>query len=256
MLRRSLRAARVLLHIGSGFVLAAASGAFVAPHRPLARRAARWWLGRLNRVLRVETVVHGAPPALPALYVANHVSWLDIPVLGGLSSVHFLAKAEVARWPLIGPLATAGGTLYIQRGQGQVRQRTRDIAAHLDAGRSILVFPEGTTTDGSTVRSFHSPLFAAATADGHRIQPVAIRYLDDQGRPHREVPFVGDDEFTGHLWRLLGSRHIRVDVHFLAPIPAADRDPRELAVTAQAAIQAVVAAADPAGVPVGVPAAA
>ena len=249
MLRRSLRAARVLLHIGSGFVVAGATGAFFAPHRPLVRRAARWWLGRLNRVLQVETVVHGVPPAQPALYVANHVSWLDIPVLGGLSNVHFLSKAEVASWPLIGPLATAAGTLYIRRGQGQVRQRTRDIAAHIADGRSILVFPEGTTTDGSAVLAFHSPLFAAATADGHRIQPVAIRYLDDQGRQHREVPFVGDDEFTGHLWRLLGSTRIRAEVHFLAPIPAGDRDPRELAAAARAAIETVVGARLPAPVP-------
>lgn len=233
--RRSLRALRVLLHIGTGFGLALVTGAFFSPHRPPVQRAARWWLAELNRILRLEISVQGELPAQPALYVANHVSWLDIPVLGGIAGVHFLSKAEVAEWPLIGKLATAAGTLYIRRGKGEVRMRTRQIAAHIGSGRSVLVFPEGTTTDGRDVRNFHSPLFAAATDGGHALQPVAIRYLDQNGELHPHAPFIGDDEFSAHLWRLLGSDAIRVQVQFL-PLLAGE-SPQELAQAAHTAVR-------------------
>lgn len=233
--RRLLRLVHVLAHIGAGFAVAFATGALFVQHRPRQRRAARWWLARLTRVLNLEVEVRGVPPATPALVVANHVSWLDIPVLGGAAPVHFLSKAEVADWPLVGRLATAAGTLYIRRGHGQVRQRARDIAQHLGAGRSILVFPEGTTTDGLDVRAFHAPLFAAAADAGHPVQPVAIRYLDADGRPHPRAPFVGNDAFHVHLWQLLLEDAVRVQVRFLPPL--AGNDHRDLAATAHAQVR-------------------
>lgn len=237
--RRPLRVAHVLLHIATGFAVAFAVGAFRDPHRPAVRHAARWWLARLNRVLSLEISVSGAPGEHAALFVSNHVSWLDIPVLGGATGVHFLSKAEVAEWPLIGALATAAGTLYIRRGGGQVRERTRQIAQHIAEGRSILVFPEGTTTDGADVRDFHAPLFAAATAGGHPVQPVAIRYLGDGDAPHALAPFIGDDEFHVHLWRLLLEDQVRVEVAFLPPLRGV-QDHREAAQAAHAAVRAAL----------------
>jgi 1-acyl-sn-glycerol-3-phosphate acyltransferase len=230
--RRVLRVGSVLLHIGTGFVLAVATGALLRPHAPLPRRATHWWLARLTRILGLDIVVAGTPPDRAALWVSNHVSWLDIPVLGAVTPMHFLSKAEVAGWPLIGRLATAGGTLYIRRGHGQVHQRAKDIAAHIDAGRAIVVFPEGTTTDGSAVRSFHPPLFRVATDEGRPLQPVVIRYPHDGGGSHPAAPFIGDDEFHVHLWRLLREDRVRVEVTLL-PLRVPGRDapacPRELA---------------------------
>lgn len=240
--RRGWRLLRVVIHIGTGFALALVTGAVFSPHRPVVRHAARWWLRRLTRILQVEIVMHGAPATEPALFVANHVSWLDIPVLGGALPVNFLSKAEVGRWPVIGQLVTAAGTLYIQRGQGQVRERARQIAGHIGSGRPVLVFPEGTTTDGADVRSFHSPLFAAATEGGHAVQPVALRYAGINGERHSSVPFVGDDEFHLHLWQLLAEDVIRVDVHFLPLVQAAGRDHRAVAAEAHARVRAVVLA--------------
>lgn len=253
-IRRPVRALRIVAHIGAGFVIAFFIGALFPlqrsqqpQHRPLLRRATRWWLVRLTRLLNLDIEVTGAPVDRPALYVSNHVSWLDIPVLGAAASVHFLSKAEVADWPLIGRLATAAGTLYIRRGHGQVRERARALAAHLDAGHAIAVFPEGTTTDGHDVRNFHAPLFAAATGSdngadsaGHTVQPVAIRYLDAHGAPHALAPFIGDDEFHHHLWRLLGEERIRVRVHFLAPLAGAGRDHKAVAAEAHAGVRAAV----------------
>lgn len=239
-LRRGWRLLQVLAHIGTGFVLACATGALFVQHRPRQRRAARWWLRRLTRILGLDIECSGRPEVRPALYIANHVSWLDIPVLGGVVPVHFLSKAEVAEWPLIGRLATAAGTLYIRRGHGQVRERARQIGAHLRAGRGIVVFPEGTSTDGSDVRTFHAPLFAAATDGGHRVQPVAIRYLATGGSAHPLAPFIGDDEFHTHLWRLLGEDRIRVQVHFLPPVEAGGLDHKLLANEVQRRIRAIV----------------
>lgn len=241
-LRRGWRLVRVIAHIGTGFLVALGTGALFVQHRPVQRRAARWWLHRLTRILGVAVAWRGAPADRPVLFVANHVSWLDIPVLGGAAPVHFLAKAEVAGWPLLGRLATAAGTLYIQRGHGQVHERARQIAAHIGEGRAILVFPEGTTTDGRDVRGFHPPLFAAATTGGHAVQPVALRYVDGDGNRHETVPFIGDDAFHTHLWRLLDEDRIRVEVHFLPLLEAGDRDHRALAAEAHARVRAAVTA--------------
>lgn len=238
--RRLWRLARVLMHIGTGFALALGTGALFVQHRPLQRRAARWWLAQLTAIVGARIRVHGAPPAQAALYVCNHVSWLDIAVLGGQVPVHFLSKAEVGQWPLIGRLATAAGTLYIHRGRGQVRERTRQVAAHVAAGRPVIVFPEGTTTDGRDVRAFHAPLFAAATDGGCLLQPLALRYRDAAGRPHARVPFIGDDEFHTHLWQLLREDCIEVELAFLPPRQARGEDPRALAESVHAGVRAFV----------------
>lgn len=240
--RRAWRLVRVVVHIATGFALALVTGAVFSPHRPVVRHASRWWLGRLTGILNVEIRVRGVPCAMPALFVSNHVSWLDIPVLGGAAPVHFLSKAEVAQWPVLGPLVTAAGTLYIRRGHGQVSERARQIAGHIADGRPILVFPEGTTTDGQDVRTFHAQLFAAATGGKHAVQPVALRYREADGSPDAITPFLGDDTFQAHLWRLLGKDVIRVDVTFLPPITPAGEDHRALAATAHARVRAAVGA--------------
>ncbi|MFZ5697286.1 MAG: lysophospholipid acyltransferase family protein [Pseudomonadota bacterium] len=239
-IRRVWRTGRVLVHIAAGFALTLATGALFVQHRPAQQRAARWWLHRLTKILAVEITVTGTPTKTAALFVANHVSWLDIPVLGGVAPIHFLSKAEVAQWPLIGRLATAAGTLYIRRGKGEIRQRTRQIGEHIAAGRSVLVFPEGTTTNGGDVNAFHTPLFMAATANGHAVQPVAIRYVTADGSLHPHVPFIGDDAFHTHLWRLLNEERIFVRVHFLPPVATDGRDHKSLAAAVHAQVRGLI----------------
>lgn len=246
--RRAIRALRVVVHIGLGFVISGATGALFFQNRLLPRQTVRWWLLRLTKVLNLEIHAHGVPVDAPALYVANHISWVDIAVLGGYAPVTFLAKSEVASWPLIGRLATAAGTLYIRRGKGEVRERARQIARHISEGRSVLAFPEGTSTDGTSVLKFHSPLFSAAADHGHTVQPVAIRYINSAGAHNTAVPFIGDDEFHTHLWRLLGEDRIRVEVLFLPPLQAEGGDHRSLAITAHTAVCEAMC-----GTPAGVP---
>jgi lyso-ornithine lipid O-acyltransferase len=238
-LRRFWRLLRVLIHILYGLLLALVIGAFWRPYRPLVQRATRHWLRWLLDILAVDIDVQGQPLPGTVFLVSNHVSWLDIPLIGVQRPVHFLSKAEVRDWPLIGLLAQAVGTLFIRRGGGESQRKSEEIADHLRIGRTILVFPEGTTTDGRTVRRFFPQLFAAPVLAGIPVQPLALRYLDEQGQVDGELAFIDDDEFHLHLWQLLRRDRIQVRLCWGAPLPvAADRE--QLARLAQSSVSAML----------------
>ena len=223
--RRLWRAARIIGHLIAGIVEAAWRRGARNPHRPEMLRAKQRWCLRLLAIMGVELRVHGALRGGPMFLVANHVSWLDIPVIAAARPCHFLSKAEVAQWPVIGWLARSVGTLFIRRGAGESRLKAGEIREHLALGRSILVFPEGTTTDGTSVRRFFPQLFAAA--EGMPVQTVSVRYRDAAGDVDPTLAFIDDDELHHHLWRLLGRERIVVDLTFGPPVPAAE--PRERA---------------------------
>mgnify|MGYP006282343271 CR=1 FL=1 len=236
LVRRLYRAARVLVHIGAGWMLALGLGAFHRPRRRIVRRVTRQWLLTTLSILGVRVKVTGAPARGPALLVSNHVSWLDIPVLGARQELMFLAKDEVRHWPLIGPLAAAAGTLFLRRGRREAGYRRDEIAHYLRRGRTVLVFPEGTTTDGRSVAPFHGRLLGAAAQANVAVQPVTVRYCTQSGRADPSVAFVGEDDFLPHLWRLLARRRIHVRVTFHEPIPASAMDPEALARQARARV--------------------
>lgn len=167
--------------------------------------------------LGLDIHVHGTPPVRNALVASNHISWSDIPILGSLTPVLFLSKAEVGQWPVIGWLAREAGTLFIKRGGGKARRIRRAIAEKLAAGESILIFPEATTSCGLTVLPFHGLLLGAAADSGVPIQPVTISYRRN-GRPDHLAPFVGEDTFHGHIVTMLRHRPAQVDVLFHRPI--------------------------------------
>lgn len=164
-----------------------------------------------SRCLGFRISAKGTLSDKPVLYVSNHISWSDIPVLGGMTPLRFLSKAEVARWPVIGWLAIQAGTLFIQRGGGKAGQARREITDTLRSGQSVLVFPEGTTTPGVTVLPFHSRLLKAAADAGVDIQPISIGYLRN-GYPDHLAPFIGDDEFQHHLVRMLRQPAVEVGI--------------------------------------------
>ena len=199
---RLLRVAGVVL---SGLIVAAALGLAERGAVPVSalrkQQLTRWFLARLAATLPFRVRVAGALPAQPMLWVANHVSWCDIPLLGMLAPLSFLAKAEVRAWPALGWLAQAAGTLFIRRGSGDAALVNRQLTTHLLQGRHLLIFPEGTSTDGKEVRTFHSRLFACAIDAGRAVQPVAIRYRRN-GERDTIAPFTGDDEMPDQRHRL------------------------------------------------------
>lgn len=198
-----------------------------------------WWHRRLCRVLGIRIVLRGEPPVRGELLVANHVSWLDIPVLGALCPTAFVAKAEVRRWPLVGWLAERAGTCFIARGAGRTARVCQAMAGQLRKEHLLAVFPEGTTTDGRRLLRFHPRLMAPAIAVGRPLRPAAIRYRDEQGLDP-VAPFIGEETFIHHLWRVLRHPGIRVDVTFCAPLAPPHPARRELADQARAAILAAL----------------
>lgn len=185
------------------------------------------WLQHLSHILglhiHVSTEHNASVSAGPALLVANHISWLEIVALGSLRPIRFLAKDDVRSWPLIGPLVALGGTLFIRRHSNSALRRTHaDVAQALRAGQNVLIFPEGTTTDGSRVERFRPGLFEAAREAHCPIQPIAIRYCW-QGEADRLAPYIDDDTFVTHLWHILRRGDTHVTVHFCAPLPGAER---------------------------------
>ena len=233
------RGACLLIHVLLGATLAGIallSGAVRLPCRWVPP-VSRWWHRRLCRCLGLRLSASGQPQP-GALLVANHISWLDVPVLGALGTISFVSKDEVRRWPLVGAMATAAGTLYIKRGAHQAGALVDQIAHRIAQGGSVLIFAEGTTSDGTGLRRFHPRLFAAAQRDGCPVQPVAIRY-GSNAVPDAVAPFIGDDTLARHLLRVLARPGIRAEVEFLSAIDTAGGlDRRALADRARNAIAA------------------
>ncbi len=154
----------------------------------------------------------------PTLFVMNHISWFDIPVLASQKPLHFLSKAEVKSWPVIGWFTAKAGTLFIQRGvSGAAENSLKEITQCLESAGSVVVFPEGTTTDGSSLKKFHGRLLQAAINAGVEIQPIALRYPYKNGiNPH--VPYIGDLTFMDSVFGLTRSKPLNIELHFLSPI--------------------------------------
>jgi lyso-ornithine lipid O-acyltransferase len=147
----------------------------------------------------------------------------------------FLSKAEVRAWPLVGWMSEIVGTLFIDRGANQIGEAIGRICLRVRGNEPVVVFPEGTTSDGRRVYRFHPRLFAICQQAGVPVQPVALRYGAGP-EPDPIAPFVGDDTLLVHLWRVLCHPGIEVQVSLLPTIPVADRDRRRLADDARQAI--------------------
>ncbi|WP_201157732.1 lysophospholipid acyltransferase family protein, partial [Rhodobaculum claviforme] len=153
----------------------------------------------------------GRPMRGAGVMVANHVSWLDIFVLNAAGPVAFVSKSEVAAWPGIGWLARATGTVFITRSVRDAAAQRRMIAERLRGGDRLVIFPEGTSTDGQQVLPFKPTLLAAlfdAEAGGGgaaQVQPVSLRYIAPQGRDARFYGWWGDMAFGGHLLAVLAA---------------------------------------------------
>jgi len=237
-LRATLKAARLIVHLLTGLVLVA--GIYLLP--PVHRRRERiasWWHTRLLSVLHVIVTVRGTPMAGPRVLVANHVSWLDIPVIGAFESTRFVSKYEVKEWPIAGHLATAAGTFYIRRGAGGTKQLIDEISTHLAVGTAT-IFPEGTTTDGTQLLRFQPRLFATAIGSRCPVQPLALRY-GNAGDGSNIAPFIGDDDLVHHLLRVLKEPSLTAELTYCDPIDPAGMDRAQLAQATQAAVSRIVA---------------
>ncbi len=246
---RCYRFTRTCVHVAAGVGTTMFVFPLVSPERR--RHIVKRWSGRLLRILNIEARVEGSLAAAGnVLVVANHISWLDIFVLNAHHPVRFVAKSELARWPVVSQMIKGAGTVFIERERRRDTHRVNeDMARVLASGDVVAIFPEGTTTDGTDLLPFKSSLLQPIVdAQGH-VQPVAIRYRDHAGEHAMAAAYVGDTTFAQSFWAVCGERTLTVELHAAPALPARSAHRRTLARDAEAAIRTALAAAAPAKAP-------
>jgi 1-acyl-sn-glycerol-3-phosphate acyltransferase len=180
---------------------------------------------RFLKSLDIECTLEGEP-ATRGLVVSNHLSYLDIVAISAVMPCFFVAKIEIGGWPFFGRAARSGGTIFVDRGSREsaisVAEQMKE-RLQLPIEVPVLLFPEGTSTDGSEVIRFHSRLIDPATSLGVPITTAAIRYKIHDGTPERELCWYGDETFVDHLWKVLGVGGFEAVVRFGAPRVYTDR---------------------------------
>ena len=206
----------------------------------------RRFLRRVGRIAGARARVTGVPLRRDVLFLSNHLSWIDIPVLAGATGTTFVAKAEMADVPLIGWLCTLNDTLFVRRGDRMgVGEQVATIRRALVGGRAVTIFPEGTTGDGATLLPFKATLLAVLEPPppGLMVQPVRLDY----GAATPELAWVGDESGRSHatrVFRRAGTFPVNLD--FLDPFdPAAYPGRKAIAAEARRRIEAAVSAAQP-----------
>lgn len=195
---------------------------------PLRKRLPQWYHRRTCRILGIQLEQQGRPSRRhPTLYVANHVSYLDIEVLGAILKASFVAKAEVATWPFFSWLAKLQETVFVERRANRAAVHRDEMASRLEAGDDLILFAEGTSGDGNEVLPFKSALFSVAERRPHgmplTVQPVSIAYTRLDGLPLGRYlrPFFawyGDMELGNHLWHAISLGRVTVEVAFHEPV--------------------------------------
>lgn len=232
-----LRGWRLALHLFYGILLAV-----IYPHLNATKqhRILKTWSRQLLTILNIGIQIEGHQPSRSeggCLIVANHVSWLDIIVLNAIYPVHFIAKAEVRNWPVIGWLCRRSGTLFIERAFRKDAAKTnQSVSLLLMRGGVIGLFPEGTTTDGKQVGHFHSSLMQPAINTEMPLRPIALRYQNHAGRLETAAAFVGEMTLAQSIWKILCCPNFNALVAFTPALQTTNTNRRELARSAQQAI--------------------
>lgn len=191
----------------------------------------RMWHRAISRSLGVRSALEGTPAHGSVLYVANHISWLDIPVLGGHLHGSFVAKSEVGEMGVVGFLADMQDTIYVERERrSRSAGQAQEIRERLETGGNVILFPEGTSNDGVRILPFKSSLFSVVEGEGaqdFRIQPVTIAYTRLNGLPITrnrfiELAWIGDIDLAPHALDCM--RLGRIDARILCHAPVRRSD--------------------------------
>ncbi len=196
-------------------------------HGPLTLEQRAEWLQDAARMilgaLGVGSQVEGEPPSR-GLVVANHLSYLDVIIISAAMPCFFVAKMEIDGWPYFGKAARTGGTIFVDRSSLESAMSVAEqISERLKLRVPVLLFPEGTSTDGAEILRFHSRLIDPATTAGAPITTAALRYLIEDGTEERELCWYGDESFATHLWKVLGVTGFSAELHFGEPKIYSDR---------------------------------
>ena len=193
---------------------------------PTLEQRALWLQASSRKVLRslgIHTRVHGYPPTR-GLVVSNHLSYLDILIISAVMPCFFVSKAEIGRWPYFGAAARASGTIFLVRtSRASAEQVAAEMAQRFALPVPVLLFPEGTSTNGSKVLRFHSRLIQPAITAAAPITAAALRYILDDGSEERELCWYGNATFLPHLGKTLSTTSFQAELRFGTPRIYSDR---------------------------------
>ena len=194
---------------------------------PLTLEQRAEWMQFSGRIVLSSLGIHyrfeGQPPTR-GIVVANHLSYLDIAIFSAVMKCFFVSKAEISKWPYFGKAALAGGTMFVERASIASAERVAsEIGERLALPIPIIFFPEGTSTDGSSVKRFRSRLFEPAVRAEAPVTAAAIRYIFADGAEERDLCWFGDEAFLTHLWKALGTPDFIADIRFGEPRIYSDR---------------------------------
>lgn len=201
-----------------GYRVAKRIGAFVEPPRETLPKYIQTFCRKMANSFGVQVVQVERVPQTHGLWVSNHISWLDIPVVGSVAPVFFLSKAEIGEWFIFGKLARAGGTLFIKRGSGDSGGVSGQISDFLRQGSSVVFFPEATTTDGTKIKKIYGKLLQSAIDTDLPICPLVVAYVDKDGRLSDDAAYYGKRTMLDSLRRVADSHGITAYVLPLQPI--------------------------------------
>ena len=241
LVRVPLLAWHVLVHLPITLLLIAIDS---VGGKKVGHAAIRWWARGLLRVFGMRVQGIGTPLAGGTLFVANHISWVDIVALHSQHMMGFIAKSEIRAWPVVGWVTSHAETIYLQRGNANsLGDVMAEMSARLRSDRAVAAFPEGGTRDGRELGAFHARIFTAAVDADASVQPVALCYGDGcEAQPI--VAFARGESFMGNFARLLGEPARPVRVCFLEPILHAEQAGRRgIAQAARERVEAAMAAA-------------
>jgi len=241
MLRLLYRLPLLLMHMLLALPLALLASVPPLPRLRIGGRSLNvimesWWTAMACRIFGLRIVITGQAEPGASLIVANHISWLDIPLLYSVTPMGFVAKAEIDGWPIAGFIARFGSSLFHDRGSHHSAQNVlAAMMERLQQGKRVTIFPEGGILPGYGVKPFHARMFAAAVDSGAPVQPVMLRYVKD-GQHYRDIGFRPNEHFMANFMRLLTQPPRLAEVAILEPISTRGRARKDLARAAQTAI--------------------
>ena len=252
--RVALGLPRVFLHLVVALVVIALGYPFLS--QATRDRLLRWWSRRVLAICGVTVRLVVSPSNASgeaairhgktgAMLVMNHVSWIDIYVVHTLRAAHFVAKAEIAGWPVIGYLTARTGTVFIERGKRRaVRDANQRVASILAEGGFVAVFPEGTTTDGTTLLPFHANLMQPVIEAAIPLVPAALRYVTRDGEASRATAYIGNTNLFESILTIMRNAPIVAELHLLPALAVNGLTRHEAAQVARAAIASTLGVPD------------
>ena len=216
----SFRLLRILTHILLGILIVAVS--WPLTQEKTRTKLTKWWCRQLLDCFNIQVFLFGETPqdnATNNMFLANHVSWADIYALNSVLPLQFIAKSDINQWPILGYLVRKSGTIFINRNSRKDTSRIVKMTTdRLLAGANVGFFPEGTTTDGTSLAHFKSSLIQAAINANAMLRPVAIRYPLSIGGINTEMAYAGETTLGQSMMRILKQKEPVVELYFLAPI--------------------------------------